>query len=84
MSGNVSFQQLPGAAKDVAVGGDGSVWVIGTNPVGSAGDFGIFRFNGTAFEPVDGGGVRIAVAPDGLPFAVNSKGQIFRGTLSRV
>jgi hypothetical protein len=81
-----NLQQFPATAKEtakvVAVGSNGSIWKIGTNPVGIAKDFGISRFNGTAFETVVGGGVRIAVGPDGLPVVVNSQGLIFRGMLS--
>jgi hypothetical protein len=68
MAGNISFHQLPGAAKDVAVDLDGSIWVIGGTPVNSAGDFGVLRFNGTFFEAVEGlAGVRIAIAPTARP-----------------
>jgi Tectonin domain len=73
-----AWQQLPGAAKDVGVGADGSLWVIGTNPV--PGGFGIFRWTGQAWTAVSGGAVRIAVAPDGQPWVVNDAQQIFRRT----
>jgi hypothetical protein len=33
---------MPGLAKDITIGGDGTVWVIGTNPEG--GGFGIYRW----------------------------------------
>jgi hypothetical protein len=68
---------LPGLGKDIGVGADGSVWMIGTNPVGAASDFGVYKWNGTNWDGVDGGGVRIAVGPDGTPWMVNSAGQIF-------
>ncbi len=35
-----TWVQLPGFAKDIGVGGDGSLWIIGTNPSGTAHDFG--------------------------------------------
>ena len=70
------WQLLPGAAKDIDVGADGSAWVIGTNPV--PGGFGIYRFNGSGWDNVPGGAVRIGVGPDGLPWVVNSGGSIFR------
>ena len=69
-------QQLPGSANDIGVGADGSVWVIGTNP--TTGGFGIYRWTGVTWQAVDGGGTRIAVAPDGQPWVVNSSGLIFR------
>ena len=51
--------------------------MIGTNPVGAASDFGVYKWNGTNWDGVDGGGVRIAVGPGGTPWLVNSVGQIF-------
>jgi Tectonin domain len=74
----ISWEQLPGRAKDISVGADGSVWVIGTNPVGTARDFGIYEWDGSNWAGVDGGAVRIAVGPNGVPWVVNSAGQIFR------
>ncbi len=76
--GSSHWQQRPGAAKDVGVGADGSVWVIGVNAVG--GGFGIYRWNGTNWTGIDGGAVRIAVAPDGAPWVVNDAGGIFQRT----
>jgi hypothetical protein len=70
----------PGLATDIGIGADGSVWVIGTNPVGAGHDFGVFRWNGSSWNPVDGGGVRIAVDRAGNPWVVNSVGQIFQRT----
>ncbi len=72
-----SWQRRPGLGNDIGVGSDGSVWVIGTNPVGDAADFGVYRWNGTDWDGVDGGGVRIAVDSEGQPWLVNSVGQIF-------
>jgi Tectonin domain len=68
---------LPGLGTDISVGADGSVWLLGTNHVGGAGDFGVFKWNGTNWDGIGGGGVRIAVGPDGQPWLVNAAGQIF-------
>ena len=68
--------------KDIGVGADGSVWLIGTDPVGAGSDFGVCKWNGTNWDGVGGGGVRIAVGPDGTPWVVNSAGQIFHGQLT--
>ena len=92
---------LPGLGSDIGVGADGSVWLIGTdpvgavsiasgesvgprtsrlvgtNPVGADADLAVHTWNGTNWDGVDGGGVRIAVGPDGTPWLVNSFGQIF-------
>lgn len=70
------WQQLPGAAKDIGIGANGAVWVIGTNAV--PGGFGIWSWTGTTWTAIDGGAVRIAVDPTGAPWVVNSAGGIFR------
>jgi hypothetical protein len=68
---------LPGLGNDVSVGADGSVWLIGTNPVGAAADFGVYKWDGSNWAGIGGGGVRIAGAPDGTAWIVNSIGQIY-------
>ena len=70
--------KLVGAANDIDVGPDGSVWVIGTGAV--PGGFGIFRWTGSTWENVPGGAARIAVGPGGVPWVTNSNGNIFRRT----
>ena len=71
--------QLPGLAYDIGTGADGSVWVIGDDHVGTAHDFGVHKWTGSAWERLpDGGGVRIAVDENGNPWVVNSAGQIYR------
>ncbi|MEC4805830.1 MAG: S8 family serine peptidase [Jaaginema sp. PMC 1079.18] len=73
---NNTWQQVRGSAKDIAVGADGSVWVIGTD-VGSGG-YGIYKRNGTRWDKVDGSATQIAVDPDGNPWVVNSVGKIYK------
>ncbi len=75
-----SWQQLAGSAKDIAVGADGTAWKIGTTAMGTAGDFSIEKFNGTAWVAAAGGAIRIAVGPDGVPWVSNTVGTIFRRT----
>lgn len=77
-----TYQQNPnGAANDVGAGADGSIWVIGQNPMGPA-DFGIFKYNGSGWDAdvAQGGAVRIAVDPTGVPWVVTSWGGIFKRT----
>ena len=52
-----TWVQLPGAARDIGVGRDGTVWVIGTQPVGG-GNFAIHRWDEAthAWQASDGGG----------------------------
>ena len=73
-----SWILIPGGAKDIGAGPNGSVWMIGNTKLNSAGDFGIFKWNGTSWDSVDGGGVRIAVGSDGQPWVVNANGEIYQ------
>jgi hypothetical protein len=70
------WQSLPGAARDIGVGADGSAWVVGANSV--PGGFGIYRWAGSAWVPVDGGAARITVDPRGEPWIVTAEGRIFQ------
>jgi Tectonin domain len=73
-----TWHQLPGSAKDIGVGADGTVWIIGTDPSGTADNFGAHKWTGKDWRRVEGGGVRIDVDPSGNPWMVNAKGEIFR------
>jgi hypothetical protein len=78
-SAGPQFKLQPGAATDIGIGANGSVWVVGTNPV--AGGYGIWHWNGGGWTAVQGvGAVRIAVDPSGNPWVVNSAHQIYRWT----
>jgi len=72
---NPSGPQIAGSARDVDAK-NGVVYIIGTNSV--PGGYGIYRYNGSGWTPVDGGGVRVAVDNAGDPWIVNSSGSIFR------
>ena len=74
----IAFSAKPGTATDISEGADGSVWVIGTNPV--PGGYGIYRWTGTGWAGVPGAAVSIAVAPDGTPFVINAAHQIYEWT----
>ena len=58
-----SWQLTDGAARDVGVGADGTVWMIGTNVV--AGGYGIYKRTNNTWSNVPGGAERIAVDPQG-------------------
>jgi hypothetical protein len=66
------WNQTPGAAIDIAAGGD-SVYIL--NPDGS-----LAKWNGSGWTPFagGGGGTRIAVDEKGYPWVVNASNQIFR------
>lgn len=67
---NNAWQLLPGRAKDIDIGEDGSVWIVGTNEV-TAG-YGLYQWNGSNWDVKDGGAVRIAVDENGNPWVVNN------------
>jgi hypothetical protein len=75
-----AFARLPGVqgcATAIAVGANNSAWVLGCdNP--SAGNHGIYRFNGSSWQVVPGAAKAIAVAPNGAPWVVNAAGEIYR------
>jgi hypothetical protein len=72
-----TWQHLPGSAKDIGVGADGSVWIIGTNPSGNKDNFGVHKWTGKDWAGVEGGGVQISVDKSGSPWMVNAMGNIF-------
>jgi hypothetical protein len=74
-----TWHQLPGSAKDIGVGADGTVWIIGTDPSGTADDFGAHKWTGKEWRGVEGGGVQISADKTGKPWMVNAMGNIFSG-----
>jgi hypothetical protein len=84
-----SWQQLPGGATDISVGGTnssifhlngGEIWAIGTTPV--SGGYGIYHWNPFTWtwDVANGGAVHIAIGLDESPWIVDSFGNIFRWT----
>jgi hypothetical protein len=73
---SLSWTQMPGAASDIGIGSDGTVWVIGA---GGA----LFRWDQTTGGWVrlpTGGGVRITVDGGGNPWVVNTFNEIWQHT----
>ena len=78
---NVSSKQWElksGLATDIGAGADGSIWIIGANPV--PGGFDIYKWNGSGWTKVEGGALRVAVDPTGKAWVVNNSNTIFRYT----
>jgi hypothetical protein len=74
---SLGWQQLPGAAVDIGVGGpNNTAWVIGTNAEG--GGYGIYRWNGGNWDKIPGSAVRIDVDPKGNAWVINAQGAIYR------
>ncbi|MFO7178094.1 MAG: hypothetical protein DIU78_005260, partial [Pseudomonadota bacterium] len=71
------YGKMPGTARDIGIGADGSIYVIGTDAT-SGGNFGIHRWAGTRWVRVAGEGVAISVDPEGKPWVVKANGDIMR------
>jgi hypothetical protein len=71
-----SWVEMPGKAKDIGIGANGAVWVIGANRIGN--DWGIFRWNGTGWDGVPGAGTRISVDWKGNAWIINSMQDLYR------
>ena len=65
----ITWERMPGKGKDVAVGADGSVFVVGSGD----GNNPVFRWNGTAWENRGGLAVQIAVGPKGDPWTIDKR-----------
>ena len=74
-----NWEQIPGTARDVAVGGDGSAWMTGTETDKDGGGI-VNKWNEGDWKWVKltGEGVRIAVGPKGVAWLVNKKNEIYR------
>jgi hypothetical protein len=68
-----SWQTFPGSAVDIGSGV--KTYCLGTNAV--PGGYGVFHWDGTTWNYLTGGGVRIAIDGVGHPWMTNSNGNIF-------
>lgn len=84
-SNGATWTQIPGCAKDIGGGSKtdafpsqsgGDIWVIGCAVV--PGGWSIHHWNGSFFDPVEGGATRIAVDFAGVPYLVNKFNEVFR------
>ena len=73
-----AWNRVPGIAKDIGIGANGAVWVIGAGA--TAGGFEIFRWNNGNWQKMPGGGTRIDVDPQGNAWVVSDGGDVFRYT----
>lgn len=70
--------KIPGTAMDIDVGGDGSVWVVGTSLCSDRTGYKIYKYNGSGWTEMDGCGALIAVGPSGNLWVLNLKNEIWR------
>lgn len=74
-----AFTQKPGKAVDIDIGADGSVWKLGNTVIPGTSDFAVYKWNGSSWDQTSsGGGVTITVAPNGVPWIINSAGNIWK------
>ena len=72
-----SWQKLPGQARDIGVGANGTAWIIGWDAV--KGGYSIQCWTANSWQRVNGGAIGISVGPDGKVWIVNNELQICRG-----
>jgi len=72
------WNKMPGEATDIGIGADGTVWIIGAKSTG--GGYEILKWYGNDWRAVEGGAIRIAVDPNGLPWVVNKESVIHQLT----
>jgi hypothetical protein len=70
-----SWEFMPGAARDIGVGADGSVWAVGTDYYGDG--YGIYNWDGRGWWESYGSAVRVDVGPAGDPWVINSQNEIY-------
>lgn len=68
------YSKLPGAASDIGIGANGSVWILGIGANKST----PFEWQGNDWRKDDGGGVQISVDNNGKAWLVNAKREIFK------
>ena len=66
-------QEIKG--RDISVGADGSVWVLGTEKTEKG--YPVKRWTGQGWEVLDQYAVRIAVDPKGNPWVIQETGEIY-------
>ncbi|BAU56196.1 tectonin domain-containing protein [Mucilaginibacter gotjawali] len=77
INGNIT--QIPGFGTDIGIGADGSVFVVGKDSVSPTGGYSISKLvSGNLVKMPECAAIRIAVSPQGVPWAVNKSHLIFR------
>ena len=76
--GPIVFQPISGTGSFVAAAQDGSVWVLSDQPAGP--DKFIYHYVNGVWTQASGKASRLAVAPDGTLYAINSLGGAYKYT----
>jgi len=72
-----SWLRMPGYARDIGIGADGTVWAVGTNE--RAGGYGLYRWDGAGWQLEHGSASQVSVDANGNPWVVNRDGEIWLG-----
>lgn len=71
-----AFVGKPGYAKDIGIGGDGTVWIVSADP--APGGYQVYRWNGSAWLWSSNiGGTNISVGSDGRPWITDDVNNIY-------
>ena len=73
-SGNGLWQGMPGQARDIGIGADGTVYVVGWQWPDAA----IYRWTGTTWDNTGMAGFRVAASATGRAWVLNSYGSVYR------
>jgi hypothetical protein len=76
-NGTSSWTTIAGNATDIAIGANGSVYIIGNTTVDANG-YQIYQRVNNSWSLLNGSAISVAVAPNGTPWVVNRSGDIFR------
>jgi hypothetical protein len=76
-TGNVPWINMGGNARDIGVGADGSVWIIGKDRIPGTSDYKIFKLVNGVWTQSNGGGVYIDVLDDGRPAIINNAYSVY-------
>jgi len=66
------WKKMPGQAKDITAGANGSVWAIGQDTT-------LWSWNGSNWKKMPGNGLRIDVGPDGRAWYIGTDNTVYRG-----
>lgn len=77
--GGLYWTELPGRATDIAVGANGTAYMIGTDEVSTTGGFSINKWTGIGWTKLpECAAIRITVDANGTPWVVNKSNYIFK------
>ena len=71
-----AWERISGTARDIGIGADDSVWIVGTDEDKND-NCGIYYRKEDAWIEIDGKARKISVEANGAPWVVNAKGQIY-------